>query len=169
MIPVIIQDTREDEGTWLRWIGESVAVERGWSHPALKKSACLPTGDYCLPSAFSYDEAAGEVEFKPHRLIERKTAADFYGCCTSSRERFSAELIRMLDLKLQHGTYSVIVVEATWPAVLHYATVEHSMNADALRETVRAWERRFCPIQFCKSEKHAAWFALQFLLGGMEQ
>jgi hypothetical protein len=175
-LPIIVQDTREDAGTWSRWIGDRCTLVRGWDHAALKKPACLPTGDYCLHNAFSFehydpeqdDELGGCVVFTPHRLIERKTCSDLYGCCTSSRERFRAELIRILDLKLQHGTETQIVVECGWHEFLQYATIEHAMKEVAVRETIAAWQRRFCPIVFCGSERAAACYSFVFLAGAMQ-
>lgn len=189
MKPVIIVDTREPwPHPWQRWIGDDVELVRGWSHPDLKKPACLPTGDFCLPSAFRFIPSSlleilaswlnwlglrwlskGGAVCRPERLIERKTIPDFYGCCTQSRDRFVEELKRIADLRAENGTHTMIIVEGTWKEMLAYATIEHAMNEESLRETVKKWEARYCPIQFCQNEQVAARMAMHFLLGGMTE
>lgn len=166
-LPQIITDTRERPWphVWDKWIGKHCDLQLGWSHPALKKPACLPTGDFTTPDAFIYDDTLDKVLFSPLRLVERKTASDLYGCMTSERERFEEMLIRVLDLKLVFGTDTIVVIEASYASTFEFGTVEHDMNPKAFEETIKAWQRRFCPFVFCNSEQHAAWFALTWLTG----
>ena len=166
----ICEDTREVGSPWRKWLGSLCSLTHGWAHPELKKPACLPTSDYCLASAFAYDDMLGEVVFNPYRTIERKTKEDAYGCMVDGgRERFSEMLMRVFVLWLELGTHTQVVVECTWPEFLRYATVERGMKPEAVRGTIRAWERRFnCPIVFCRDEKTAALYSFVFLTGAMQ-
>lgn len=61
---------------------------------------CLKTGDY---SVEGYEQRIS---------IELKELDDFVQCCTASRERFEAELVRMRDYE-----HRAIVVKSTWGAI----------------------------------------------------
>ena len=127
-VPVIITvDTREPSPhPWQRWLPAQVTLE----------SMALDTGDFALAGL---PDAA---------VVERKTVSDFLGCLTSNRERFERELARS-----RHIGRFVVIVEGT---LLDCIRARGGLSEASLLGTVAAWSRRFCPILFAGTERHAA-------------
>ena len=136
-VPVIITvDTREPSPhPWQRWLPAQVTLE----------SMALDTGDFALAGL---PDAA---------VVERKTVSDFLGCLTSNRERFERELARS-----RHIGRFVVIVEGT---LLDCIRARGGLSEASLLGTVAAWSRRFCPILFAGTERHAAELAFRFLAG----
>jgi len=135
--PVIITvDTREPEPhPWRRWLPAHVTLER----------LALDTGDFALAGL---PDAA---------VVERKTVSDFLGCLTASRERFERELARS-----RHVGRFVVIVEGT---LLDCIRARGGLSEASLLGTVAAWSRRYCPIIFAGTERHAAELAFRYLAG----
>jgi ERCC4-type nuclease len=132
----LLCDTREPEPhPWQRWMPAHVTLER----------ATLDTGDLALAGL---PDAA---------VVERKTVADFLGCMTSNRDRFERELARSRYV----GRFAV-VVEGT---LLDCLRNRGGLSEPSLIGTVAAWSRRYCPILFAGTERHAAELAFRFLAG----
>ena len=133
-------DTREPwPHPWQRWLPSYIQLER----------AALDTGDFCL---------AGLPD---GAVVERKTVSDFLGCMTSNRGRFERELARSRYV----GRFCVMV-EGTLDNVL---AARGDMTEASLIGTVAAWTRRYCPILFAGSERHAAEFGWRFLAGQINE
>lgn len=132
----LIVDTREPSPhPWQRWLPAHVTLE----------SAALDTGDFAVAGL---PDAA---------VVERKTVSDFLGCLTSNRERFQRELARS-----RHVGRFVVIVEGT---LLDCIRARGGLSEASLLGTVAAWSRRFCPILFAGTERHAAELAFRFLVG----
>lgn len=133
-------DTREPwPHPWRRWLPSHVELER----------AALDTGDFAL---------AGLPD---GAVVERKTVSDFLGCMTSGRERFERELAR--------GRYVgrfVVIVEG---ALAGCIASRGGLSEASLLGTVAAWTRRYCPILFAGSERHAAELAWRYLTGQVHE
>jgi ERCC4-type nuclease len=139
--PVIITvDTREPEPhPWQCWLPAHVTFDR----------ATLDTGDFAVAGL---PDAA---------VVERKTVSDFLGCLTSNRERFERELARS-----RHVGRFVVIVEGT---LLDCIRNRGGLSEASLLGTVAAWSRRFCPILFAGTERHAAELAYRFLTGQINE
>lgn len=132
----IIVDTREPwPHPWRRWLPAHVTLER----------MALDTGDLAV------------VGLPDGAVIERKTVSDFLGCLTSNRERFERELARS-----RHVGRFCIVVEGT---LLDCIRCRGGLSEASLVGTVAAWTRRFCPVIFAGTERHAAELAWRYLVG----
>jgi len=132
----IIVDTREPEPhPWAKWLPAHVTLE----------GAALDTGDFALAGL---PDAA---------VVERKAVSDFLGCLTANRERFERELARS-----RHVGRFVVIVEGT---LLDCIRARGGLSEASLLGTVAAWSRRFCPILFAGTERHAAELAFRFLVG----
>ena len=132
----IIVDTREPAPhPWRRWLPAHVTLE----------SAALDTGDFAVAGL---PDAA---------VVERKTVSDFLGCLTSNRERFERELARS-----RHVGRFVVIVEGTLSDCIR---ARGGLSEASLLGTVAAWSRRFCPILFAGTERHATELAYRFLAG----
>jgi DNA excision repair protein ERCC-4 len=135
-IITITVDTREPwPHPWQRWLPAHVTLDR----------ATLDTGDFALAGL---PDAA---------VVERKTVSDFLGCLTANRERFERELARS-----RHVGRFVVIVEGT---LLDCIRNRGGLTEASLLGTVAAWSRRFCPILFAGTERHAAELAFRFLVG----
>lgn len=132
----LIVDTREPwPHPWAKWLPSHITLDR----------APLDTGDLALAGL---PDAA---------VVERKTVSDFLGCLTSNRERFERELARS-----RHVGRFIVIVEGS----LHQCITDRSGLSEAsLLGTVAAWSRRFCPILYAGTERHAAELAFRFLVG----
>ena len=132
----LIVDTREPAPhPWRRWLPAHVTLDR----------ATLDTGDFAVAGL---PDAA---------VVERKTVSDFLGCLTANRERFERELARS-----RHVGRFVVIVEGT---LLDCILNRGGLSEASLLGTVAAWSRRFCPILFAGTERHAAELAFRFLAG----
>ncbi|MCG3150163.1 MAG: hypothetical protein PCFJNLEI_03641 [Verrucomicrobiae bacterium] len=133
----VLCDTREPGPAhpWRRWLPAHVTLER----------RALDTGDFALAGL---PDAA---------VVERKTVSDFLGCLTSNRDRFERELARS-----RHVGRFVVIVEGT---LLDCIRARGGLSEASLLGTVAAWSRRYCPIIFAGTERHAAELAYRFLAG----
>lgn len=136
----LLCDTREPWWhPWQKWLPSHVTLER----------ATLDTGDLALAGL---PDAA---------VVERKTVSDFLGCLTTSRKRFERELARS-----RHVGQFVVIVEGTlWDCLDNRG----GLSEASLLGTVAAWSRRFCPIIFAGTERHAAELAWRYLAGQISE
>ncbi len=129
--PVVVIDTREQVPLAFHRL-ESV-------------SGTLQSGDYSI--------AGLEHQF----AVERKTIADFVGCCTGeSRDRFERELHRLRGFRfarllvigaeddiLQHRYRSNIASKAVWHTLrafeVRYVPVVWALNAGRAAELIETW------------------------------
>lgn len=111
-------------------------------------SATLSTGDYTIKGLES------------RICIERKSLADFIGCCNnkSSRERFEAELIRMRGYD-----YSCVIIEAGLHNIKDH-NYRSQMHPNAVIGTMAAWSTRHKIMFFLADDKDfAARYALSLM------
>lgn len=105
----------------------------------------LPSGDYAL---------AGH---EGQAVVERKSLADFVGCCTSGRDRFERELVRLA--KLPHAW---VVVESDVANVWAH-TYRSAIQPASVMGSVAAWTVRYVPILFASDRRAAADLAIRLL------
>ena len=132
----ILVDTREAwPHVYRRHLSSNVQLER----------STLETGDFAL---FGLIDGA---------VVERKTVTDLLGCMTSNRDRFERELARS-----RHVGSFCIIVEGTFADCIES---RGGFSEASLFGTVAAWSRRYAPIIFAGSERHAAELTWRFLAG----
>lgn len=128
----LIVDTRE-QTPWT--FGDDIAtVRRG-----------LPSGDYAIEG----HEAVA--------VVERKSLADFVGCCTAGRDRFVRELVRLREMP-----HAWVVVESDVANVWAH-TYRSMIQPEAVMGSVAAWTVRYVPILFASDRRCAADLAVRLL------
>jgi DNA excision repair protein ERCC-4 len=105
----------------------------------------LPSGDYALDG---HERVA---------IVERKSLADFVGCCTSGRDRFERELVRLAALP-----HAWVIVESDVGNVWAH-TYRSSIAPASVMGSVAAWTVRHVPILFASDRKGACDLALRLL------
>jgi ERCC4-type nuclease len=99
----------------------------------------LETGDYSLAD---YEQAVS---------IERKSLADFVMCCTSERDRFMREMVRMKGMP-----HCAVIIEASIDDVMGHAyrsqVSPNAVMATALKLTTD-WD---IPVMWASNRHHAA-------------
>lgn len=124
----------------------------------------LPTGDYSI------------LGLEHLIAIERKSLPDLIGCVAQSRERFDAEIQRLLAYSCR-----AIIVEATWHDLMA-GNWRSKVTPQAAMGSVLGWIGAGVPIIFAGDAKQAGlacgrlmfiaarrrWAELQFFAGGLK-
>ena len=124
--------------------------QRPWRFPADVEPmpGSLDTGDYSL---------AGLEHLA---AIERKSLADFCGCCGRERDRFQRELQRLKAYKCR-----AVIIEATMGDVAAHRYRSKIAPASVLGSAA-AWQTRYgTPFVWAENREQAAHYALLILRG----
>jgi len=124
--------------------------QKPWAFPADVDAIAgsLDTGDYSL---------AGLEHLA---AIERKSLADFCGCCGRDRSRFERELQRLKAYRCR-----AVIVEATMGDVLAHKYRSKIAPASVLGSAA-AWQTRYdTPFVWAENREQAAHYALLILRG----
>lgn len=107
----------------------------------------LKTGDY-------------SVQGLEHLIaVERKSLADLLGCIGTNRERFDAEMQRILAYP-----HRLLLIESSWPE-LERGDWRPQVTVEAVIGSIIGWQRMGIPVELAGDRERAQRHAVRFLFG----
>ncbi|MEI8374955.1 MAG: ERCC4 domain-containing protein [Planctomycetota bacterium] len=114
----IIQDSREQNP----WGFQGMIDDKGRALAIPVEVGSLRTGDYSIKGIENLC------------CVERKSAEDLFGSCTSGRERFKAEHVRMTEFDR-----AVVVIESDWATMLRTPPAHSRLSPLSVFRTSISW------------------------------
>lgn len=112
--------------------------------------AALASGDYSL------------LGFENRVAVERKSLQDAYSTFAQNRERFERELDRLNALE-----FAGVVIEASWPAIIHRPPERSKFLPKCFFRSVIAWQVRYPKVHWWAAETRS--FAERVTLRWLER
>jgi ERCC4-type nuclease len=109
----------------------------------------MDTGDYCI--------AASHQAGSHYAIVERKSLQDAISCCTSERERFERELVRMRAYPAR-----CLVIESSWEEI-ERGEWRSKATPSVIIGSLLAWMNDGLPVILAGNRERAAKHTARFL------